>query len=259
MQLHFRAAPGMRLLSSIMLAAAGALAAPSANAMRPFDGTDAAVAEKGMFELELGGGYLRQTGGRTRTLPFAVLNFGLGADTEFVAEGRLQTEIDRTETPYRTGLNETQLSLKHVFRNGSLQDGGAGVSFALECSVLTPGYHGERGHGGECAAIASQRFDWGSVHLNLASERDRDHHWGQFHGLIFEGPEDWTVRPVMELTHEHTAGEPSANGKLVGMVWKLAEELALDAAVRRVHSDGAQVTELRFGLTWGFNMNGSHN
>lgn len=258
MQLYFMAAPCRRLLSALALASIGTLAAPSAHAMRPFDGTDAAVAEKGMFELELGGGYLRQTGGRMRTLPFAVLNFGLGADTEFVAEGRLQTSIDRSDSPYRTGLNDTQVSLKHVLRRGSLQD-GSGISLAVECSALLPGYHGERGNGGECAAIASQRFDWGAVHLNVASERDREHHWGQFHGLIFEGPEDWTVHPVVELTHEHTAGEPSANGKLAGLVWKLGEELALDAAVRRVHTDGAHLTELRFGLTWGLDMNGLHN
>jgi hypothetical protein len=253
MQLQLSSARVRRFFPTLMISAIGLLAAPSAFALRPFDGTDAAVTEQGMFELELGGGYLRQSDSRVSTLPAAVFNFGLGHDTELVVEGRVQREIDRTESAYRTGLNDTQISVKHVFRNGVLQD-ATGISFAVECAALLPGYHGERGHGGLCAAIASQRWDWGTVHLNVASERDRERHWGQFHGVIVEGPEHWKLRPVVELTHEHTAGEPSARGALVGLVWNVAEELALDAAVRRVRSDGAQLTEARFGLTWGFKM-----
>jgi hypothetical protein len=251
MQLQFRAA---RALSPVMLAMAAMFAMPSAYAYRPFDGTDAAVADKGLFELELGGGYLRQTGGRMRTLPGAVFNFGILDDTELVIEGRLDTQVDRTQAPYRTGLNDTQVSIKHVIRHGSLQEGGSGISLAVECAALLPGYHGEQGSGGSCAAIASQRFDWGAVHLNVASERDRNHNWGQFHGVIVEGPEDWKVRPVVELTHEHTAGEPTSRGALVGAIWNVGEELAIDAGLRRVRSDGAHITEARFGLTWGFRM-----
>jgi hypothetical protein len=252
MQLQLRAALGRHLVYPLMLAAAGLLAAPSAYAGRPFDGTDAAVPEQGMLELEVGAGYLRQTGGRMATLPTAAFNFGLAGDIELALEGSLQTEIDRTGAPYRTGLNDTQIAVKHVFRKGSLQEGGSGVSVAGKCAALLPGYHGEHGSGFNCAAAASQRFDWGTVHLNLGRERDRDHRWVQLHGVIVEGPEDWKVRPALELTHEHTGGEPSSRGMLVGLVWNAGEELAFDAAVRRVRSDGAQLTEARFGLTWGF-------
>lgn len=244
-----------KLRAAMLLAAGGMAMAPSAHAMRPFDGTDAAVADKGMFELEAGGGYLRQTGGRVRTLPAAVFNFGVAEDTELVVEGRVQTQVDHTDAPYRTGLNDTQISVKHVFRKGSLQEGGSGVSVAVECAALLPGYHGEQGSGASCAAIASQRFGWGAVHVNIGSERNREHRWGQFHSVIVQGPEEWTVRPVMELTHEHTGGgEPDTHGALAGLVWNAGEELAFDAAVRHVHSDGARLNEVRFGLTWGFKM-----
>jgi hypothetical protein len=253
MQLHYAAPRFLRALFSFAAAAAGLLGAPSAHAMRPFDGTDAAVAEQGMFELEMGGGYLRQTGGRVRTLPAAVATFGLGYDTELALEGRLQSEIDHTGTPYRTGLNDTQLTVKHVLRNGSMQD-GAGVSVALECAALLPNYHGESGGGASCAGLASQRWRGGAVHLNVGVQRDRSHQPGQFYSVILDGPEDWTVRPVLELTHEHNGDEPRAHGTLLGLVWKAGEELAFDAAVRHVHSDGARLTELRFGLTWGFRM-----
>lgn len=254
MQLHLVAPRSLRALVPLTIAAAGLLAAPSAHALRPFDGTDAAVTEEGMFELELGGGYLRQTGGRVRTLPAAVANFGLGYDTEFVVEGRLQSEIDHTGTPYRTGLNDTQLSVKHVLRKGSLQDGGNGVSVALECAALLPNYHGESGNGASCTAIASQRWQGGTVHLNAGVLRDRSHQPGRFYSVILDGPEDWRVRPVLELTHEHSGDEPRAHGALVGLVWKAGEELSIDAAVRHVRSDGASLDELRFGLTWGFKM-----
>lgn len=254
MQLYITAPRLLRALPPLALAAAALLAAPSAHALRPFDGTDAAVVDEGMSELELGAGYLRQTGGRVRTLPAAVLNFGLGYDTELAVEGRLQSEIDHTGTPYRTGFNDTQLTLKHVLRKGRLQDGGSGVSVALECAALLPNYHGDTGGGASCAGIASQRWDGGVVHFNVGVQRDRSHRPGQFYSVIADGPEDWTVRPVLELTHEHNADEPRAHGALLGLVWKAAEELAIDAAVRHVHSDGASLTEFRFGLTWGFKM-----
>lgn len=243
-----------RALVPFLLVTAGALAAPAAYAMRPFDGTDAAVTEAGMFELELGGGYLRQTGGRLRTLPAAVANFGLGHGTEFVVEGRLESQIDHTGTPYHTGMNDTQLTVKHVLRDGSLQDGGSGVSLALECAALLPNYHGESGGGASCVGIASQRWQGGAIHLNAGVQRDRSHQPGQFYSVILEGPQDWTVRPVLELTHEHNGDEPRAHGALAGLVWKAGEELAFDAAVRHVRSDGASLTEFRVGLTWGFQL-----
>src|ERR1700722_6919106 len=63
-----------------MASVAGLLLATPATALayRPFDGTDAAVAEKGEFELELGPvGYYQVGQERDLVLPALVLNYGI--------------------------------------------------------------------------------------------------------------------------------------------------------------------------------------
>ena len=65
-----------------------ALAPRAALAYRPFDGTDADVAERGEFELELGPlGYFRLGGTNFLIVPGAVLNYGILPRTELVLQG----------------------------------------------------------------------------------------------------------------------------------------------------------------------------
>jgi hypothetical protein len=241
-----------RRTAPLLLIAATLFALPSAHAMRPFDGTDAAVAEQGMFELEMGAAYLRQTGGRVRTLPGVVANFGVWQDTELTLETSSQTQIDHTDAPYRTGMNDTQISMKHVLRRGGLQEGGHGVSVALECALQLPNYHGEHNRGAGCTALASQSFNGVVMHFDAGVERDQEHAWGHIYDVIAESPEAWPLRPVMELSRQATTGEPSTRAALVGLLWKAGEELAFDVALRRACIGVAHLTEVRFGLTWGF-------
>jgi enoyl-CoA hydratase/carnithine racemase len=49
---------------------------------------------------------------------------------------------------------------------------------------------------------------------------------------------------------EHGARAPTVSG-LVGLIWRAAAGVALDAAVRVATVDGAGLVELRLGLTWG--------
>jgi hypothetical protein len=57
-------------------------------AYRPFDGTDAAVAEPGEMEIEFQpAGVLGSNGQRTLVAPATVLNFGLVKNWEAVFEG----------------------------------------------------------------------------------------------------------------------------------------------------------------------------
>src|SRR5512142_2879246 len=59
----------------------------AAAAYRPFDSTDAAVAHRGQFELELGPGYLVEAGWRAIVGPRTVLNVGVAPRLEVVLEG----------------------------------------------------------------------------------------------------------------------------------------------------------------------------
>lgn len=233
------------------LAAAGMLALP-AHAYRPFNGTDADVAEAGVYELEFSPlGYERHGADRTVMGPAIVNNFGLPGEFEIVLEGRMEHDVGATDG-YRNRFGDTALSVKHVLRKGVLQ-GGTGVSIAAECGVLLPEAHGERGHGAVCDGIVSQQFGPVTVHLNTEFARNRDRSNSRYVGVIVEGRND-RVRPVLELYNERDNRGGQANSALVGAIWRHSEDLAFDAGIRRAREDRENVTELRVGLTWSFQM-----
>lgn len=228
------------------------LAAGPAAAYRPFDGTDAGVADEGEFELELGpAGYLREGSVRSVIGPAVVANFGISGEREIVIEGKLKTLRDKGPDDHRTSLEDTALSLKQLHRAGSLQ-GGSGLSVASECGILLPTYHGESGMGATCAGIVSQRWQAAAVHLNGALVLDRKHEWHRVLGVIVEGPDAWPVRPVLEIFGDRDNGGGHTNSALLGLIWRARDNLAFDVGVRAARADGQHVSEVRAGLTWGF-------
>src|SRR4051812_11197654 len=68
--------------------------AGDAAAYRPFDGTDAAVADPGEAEVEFGpAGVLRQGSERTLIAPALVLNLGIAKNWEAVLQSEAQTTL----------------------------------------------------------------------------------------------------------------------------------------------------------------------
>jgi hypothetical protein len=234
-------------------AAALALTAPvSASAYRPFDSTDAAVADQGQVELELGPiGYIVQSRDRSLVAPGVVLNWGFAHRWEVVLEGRQLIRLGAgTEEP-RLRVEDTALSLKHVLSQGSLQE-QSGISLATELGALLPTVNGEPGVGAEWAFIASQRWPDLTIHVNGAAAWTRAHEPAAFGGLILEGHDVWAVRPVVEVFVEGERGlRPTASG-LVGAIWRVRDALSFDAAVRVAREGSVDTTELRAGVTWGF-------
>ncbi|MES2148767.1 MAG: hypothetical protein V4508_03145 [Pseudomonadota bacterium] len=227
--------------------------AQSAHALRPYDGTDASVTEPGVFELEFSPiGQVRNGHQRTLVAPFVVANLGLDNDTEVVLEGKVFRQQGAEPEGYRTSMGDTTLSLKHLFRHGSMQEEGTGVSIAAECGILLPEIHDAKGTGAVCSGIASQRFALATFHLNAGLSWTRAHTQGRILGLIVEGPGDATVRPVMEVLTEHESAGAHTDSALVGLIWKHAEDLVFDIGVRKARTDGQALTELRAGLTWSF-------
>jgi hypothetical protein len=227
-----------------------AIIASSAFAYRPFDSTDAGVADEGEFELEFGpAGYVREGPDKFFAGPAIVANFGIQGDRELVLEGILLTPTDGSGS--QSVFGETMLSLKQLHRRGSLQD-GSGLSIASECSVLLPEVNGESRTGALCYGIASQRFAHAAVHLNLGLGLDREHNWQRSLGVIVEGPAEWRVRPVTELLAERNNAGGYTNSALVGLIWQARENLAFDLAIRGGRTDGEELREVRLGLTWGF-------
>jgi hypothetical protein len=102
--------------------------------------------------------------------------------------------------------------------------------------------------------ILSQRWPDLTVHLNGAAAWTRDHEPGAFGGVILEGHDAWTVRPVAEVFVEGERGLPSTVSGLLGAIWRVRDALSLDAAVRLARACGVDTFELRLGLTWGFRV-----
>jgi hypothetical protein len=245
---HIRRLP--KLLTSVPLIALSLFAGSDpASAYRPFDGTDAAVAKKGEMEIELQPvGRLRDEDGTSLIAPATVINYGLSDDWEAVFEAQGQTPLS---PPGPTSLTAAGAFLKHVLVPGSLQD-KTGPSFATEFGVLLPDSTGNSGVGASLAGILSQRWDWGTIHLNAETALTRDHHSDLFLGTIVEGPSTWTVRPVAEIFYENEFGKERTFSGLIGLIYKVRDDLSFDLGIRHALTDGHPVNEIRAGLTFGF-------
>jgi hypothetical protein len=218
-------------------------------AYRPFDGTDAAVAAPGELEIELQpAGRLREGGNTTLVAPATVINYGMSEGWEAVFEGQGQTPLSPSGP---TSLTSTGAFLKHVIQPGSLQD-KPGPSIATEFGMLLLDSTGSSGVGASLAGIVSQRWDWGTIHLNAETALTRDHHADVFLGGIIEGPSKWSIRPVAEFFYEREFGQSETISGLVGLIWRVRDNLSFDVGLRHALTNGHPVNEVRAGLTFGF-------
>jgi hypothetical protein len=141
--------------------------------------------------------------------------------------------------------------LKHVLREGVLQD-KRGPSIATEFGLLLPDTDGSNRLGASLAGIVSQRFEWGTVHLNGEAALTRDHNADVFLGAIVEGPSTWKVRPVAEVFVEDEIGAARTVSGLVGAIWQVNDKLSFDVGFREALTAGHPVSEIRAGFTIGF-------
>jgi hypothetical protein len=230
--------------------ALGLFARPAA-AYRPFDGTDAAVTNLNEVEIELQPAGRLQTGSQSTLLaPEVVYNYGFAERWEMVLQGQI-------ETPLAPGgpssLAATGAFLKYVLRPGVLQD-RSGVSIATEFGPLLPGIDADPGVGFSWSGIVSQRWDWGTAHLNVETNLTRDQHGEAFLDLILEGPSKWKVRPVVEIFYDKIWTQSESRSILLGAIWQVKDELSFDAAFRYALVNGRAVNEIRAGLTFAFKV-----
>jgi hypothetical protein len=216
-------------------------------AYRPFDSTDPAVADLGEIEVEFSPvSFRHQDQGETWIAPAARLNYGFARDWEVVLEGQAEHSSFG-----RSALVDNELSLKTVLQEGSLQD-KSGLSLASEVSLLLPGLNRDAGSGVTLAGIAGERWDWGTVHVNVAGTLTRDQRGAIFFGTIIEGPHDWKVRPVAEFVYDREFGAREEEALLAGLIWQASDKLAFDLGLRQAQIDSKPETEVRMGLTFAF-------
>ncbi len=259
---HARRRSLVVVLAGCACAAAFSGLTPRAWAYRPFDGTDAAVAEAGEMEIEFGpAGYLRSGSQSWLVAPAAIANLGVANGWELVLEGKQLWRLGPATSPppadsSRFVTTDSAFSVKHVLVDGILQ-GRDRPGLACEVGALLPALHEEGGFGAAAAAILSSGFGPIVTHLNLQAIFSRTHEPGGFLGLIVEGPQRWPVRPVLELAGERERGGTGTLSALAGFIWTVSHSLALDGAIRVGRQDEAleghtSFVELRVGLTWSF-------
>lgn len=242
----------MRRPSGLALALLAALWANDALAYRPFDGTDAAVADPGEVEIELGPAQYQQIGpNQTLFAPDVIFNYGLAERWELVLQGGLARDLQ----PDASGvaLLGNALFLKTVLREGSLQE-RSGPSIATEFGFLLPDISAAApsGTGGAVSVIVSQRWPALTVHLNASAALTRPQQADIAFSTIVEGPNDWTVRPVAELFYEHDYGGTETGSALVGAIWRIRDNISFDVGLRGGWVNGQPLREVRAGVTFGF-------
>jgi hypothetical protein len=221
-----------------------------AKAYRPFDGTDAAVTDLGEVEIELQPGGIWHVGSQNSLAgPYAVYNYGFAARWEFVLQGEAQAP------PEGAGSSSVPNGafLKYVLQPGVLQD-RPGPSVATEFGVQLPDF-GRSGVGASWTGIVSQRWEWGTVHLNVEGELTPDQHGEVFLDAIIEGPSRWPVRPVLEFYSDSIVNQTQTLSALVGAIWQVRENLAFDVGLRYALVNGRPINEVRAGVTFGFPLN----
>lgn len=237
-----------RFAALIVVVLAVAWSAP-AKAYRPFDGTDAAVAGVGELEIEFQPAGVLRAGPTTTALSDAVFNYGFAERWELVLQGTAQTPPE--------GAGPISVAnaafLKYVVQPGVLQD-KPGPSIATEFGPLLPDIGGS-GLGYSWTGIMSQRWEWGTVHLNVETNLTPDQHGEFFFDAIIEGPNKWTVRPVFEIYSDSVVNQSQTFSALVGAIWQVRDNLAFDLGLRSALVNGRPVNELRAGVTFGFPLN----
>jgi hypothetical protein len=74
-----------------------------------------------------------------------------------------------------------------------------------------------------------------------------------FGGLILEGSPDAVVRPVGELTFTfEDEADARSYTALVGAIWRPADTVSFDVAVRAIREDRTWDYQGRIGVTWAF-------
>src|SRR5262245_9304212 len=163
----------MRLLLS---AALTILIVTPAFAYRPFDSTDAAIADRGAMEFECGPiGLVVDACDCSLIVAAAILNIGLANGWEVVAESKNFVRVGGTQ-PQSARLLDSAISVKKVLRAGSLQD-RSGLSIAFEGSLLLPTGGDGMQAGLGMTGIVSRRFSNATFHFNGAAILEKDGRW----------------------------------------------------------------------------------
>jgi len=243
----------MRSACAVLLMACSAI---PAFAYRPFVSTDAAVADPGDVEVELGAIGFRSGHGPTSIVaPTIIGNLGIAQDLELVGEFKLVNDLSHAEED-PTRFEDTAVSLKWIPHEGVLQEHGTTPSIGVELSLLVPTLDGQHRPGGELVGIMSGTGFGFTYHLNGGvltepSEASAAPVWG----IIVEHALAAGLRAVAEVNGESATGSGPDDSALIGAIWEVKapppiRELSFDIGLRH----GITRTAPEWGGTAGFTI-----
>jgi hypothetical protein len=195
--------------------------------------------------------YLRDGAERTLLAPDLRVNYGFARDWEASIEGDI-THALSPDIP-ATSLVSHIASLKTVLRAGNLQQ-KPGPSIATEFDVLLPGIRDEPGAGVGVIGVVSHQWERVTLHFNAGAALTRDQHADYVLDMIIEGPHDWAVRPVSEFFYERNVGQFETRSGLIGAIWQVKDNIAVDIAMRGARINDHTAGEIRAGVTFSFGV-----
>jgi hypothetical protein len=220
-----------------------------AAAIRPFDGTDAAVAAEGTVEFEMGPVDWIDAEGSDVLAPAAVVNVGVAHDWELSTYAQPSWLISEGGGR-RFALLDDGLVGKRILREGGLQD-RAGPSVAVEVAALLPATEPFDRFGARVTPVVSQTWRGFTGHLSASVYWTRLHQPAAAGSLIVEGPEVAArIRPAIEATTGWEDDVGRGWSGLAALLWNPREDLEFDLGFRLGRSFGASTQEIRAGFTW---------
>lgn len=243
------------LRCAALVALAWLALAPPAHAYL-IETNDARVADHGTFEIELAPIGYRQLvlGDEVHELivPSMQIYLGIapGWDVIYLTRGYAPLDGDPTQSAF--ALADQMIAFRTMLVRGRYSDEGSydGPSLTLQTGVLLPGIAAETGFGATIALLFAQQWDAGTLHLNAWVDVTHDRALNVFLTSAMEGPDAWTVRPVVEVWIDLVLdGEPMLSG-LIGAVWDVSDDFALQAGVRMGGWEGWLDVEARLSAYW---------
>lgn len=235
--------------ATLVLPLAIFLVGGSAQAYRPFDGTDAAVGDVGQLALEIGAIQLHWSEGEGVYAPALGLNFGFAERLEAVVDLQQSAALESRASESRVQNLDSAVILKWLLVEGTIQE-RTGVSVAIEAGVRPPEMNGDEGFGAGVTAAVGYRWDAATLHVNQSAGRSRLGNLILSSSLMLEGPNAWPVRPVAELFSEQELDDGASYAVLLGAIAIANDSLAFDLGGRFARDHEEPAFELRLGLTW---------
>jgi hypothetical protein len=189
--------------------------------------------------------YLREGAERTLRAPDIRINCRFISGWEASLEGKVAHGL----TAGGARLVGSDVLLKGVLRECSLQK-KPDPSIATEFGVLLSGINDQHGTGAVLNGIVWQRWDWGTVHIDAQIALTREQHADYFLDTIIEGPQDWPVRPVAEIFYESDVSVFRTGSALVGAIWQIQDNVAVDFELLGGRVNGPTAGEIRAGVTF---------